>query len=382
MTDQTARPRIRILLIEDLPADASLIVRALEGHGFGVDHTQVTDATGLRAALKEQTWDTVLSDYNLPGFSAVEALNMVRTSGQELPFIIVSGAIGEETAVELMKAGADGYILKSNLKRLGAEVARSMRESGTRAREREARQAADKAVRDREKMIEVVSHDLKNPLSAIQLNLNLVERTLTGPDRPDRDKKLRGQMDRIRRSVERMHHLINNVLDVAKIEAGRYHVEKVENLAEELISDALDAFEPAAIAKAITLEASMPPNGRLDLFDRERLFQVFSNLIGNAIKFTPEQGTIRLGLRAEAERTVFSVQDTGSGIAAENLPHIFDRFWQAQETARYGTGLGLSIAKGIVEAHGGRISVESELGTGTTFSFWIPHSAGGARSPG
>jgi len=112
------------------------------------------------------------------------------------------------------------------------------------------------------------------------------------------------------------------------------------------------------------------------LADRSRIFQVFSNLVGNALKFTPKGGAIDVRGRLNGDEALFTIADTGAGIPPENLPHLFDRFWQARETRRAGAGLGLYIAKGIVEAHGGRLWVESKLGVGTTFFFTLPRNPG------
>jgi len=184
----------------------------------------------------------------------------------------------------------------------------------------------------------------------------------------------------IRRSADRMNRLILNLLDVASIEAGRLVIEKKRDRVGSLVRDAIEMQQVLATAKTLALEAKIAAPDDLEVMcDRERLLQVFANLIGNAIKFTPEGGSITVGVEARGPEVRFAVNDTGPGILEDALPHVFDRFWQAQKTARLGTGLGLSIAKGIVEAHGGRIWVESQLGIGTKFFFTLPLGSPDAR---
>ena len=169
-----------------------------------------------------------------------------------------------------------------------------------------------------------------------------------------------------------MKHLIEDLLDIARIEAGRLTIEEQRCAVGALLAEALDLMQPLAQQKRLRIERRVPGREVYVRCDRPRIIRVLSNLIGNSIKFTSEGGAITI--RAElADREVrFSVTDTGSGIAADEVPHIFERFWQARKTARLGAGLGLAIAKGIVEAHGGQIWAQSEAGKGSTFFFTLP----------
>jgi signal transduction histidine kinase len=227
-------------------------------------------------------------------------------------------------------------------------------------------QHATKATRTRDELIAVVSHDLKNPLATIVATAELLSRT----EAPD--EKRRRWVESLRKSADAMKHLIEDLLDIARIEAGRLTIEEQRCEVGGLLGEALDLMQPLAQQKRLRLEKRLP-GGELDVrCDRPRILRVLSNLIGNSIKFTSERGAITV--RAElADREVrFSVTDTGSGIAADELPHIFERFWQARKTARLGAGLGLAIAKGIVDAHRGQIWAESETGKGSTFFFTLP----------
>ncbi len=230
-------------------------------------------------------------------------------------------------------------------------------------------QAAERAVRARDDMLAVVSHDLRNPLSAILANAGVLVRKAPAGDEGDRVRR-RGEA--IKRSAARMNHLIRDLLDMARIESRKLHIERSTHELAALVADALEMFQPLAGEGQIHLAAE-PVDAALRLAcDRERILQVFSNLLGNALKFTPPGGNIRLLARSTESAVQLGVADTGAGIAAENLENIFDRYWQVQASGRAGAGLGLSIARGIVEAHGGRIWAESELGAGSTFWFTVP----------
>ena len=186
------------------------------------------------------------------------------------------------------------------------------------------------------------------------------------------DEKRRRWVESLRKSADAMKHLIEDLLDIARIEAGRLTIEEQRCAVGGLLAEALDLMQPLAQQKRLRLERQLPGGEVYLRCDRPRILRVLSNLIGNSIKFTSEGGAITV--RAElADREVrFSVTDTGSGIAADEVPHIFERFWQARKTARLGAGLGLAIAKGIVEAHGGQIWAQSEAGKGSTFFFTLP----------
>lgn len=227
-----------------------------------------------------------------------------------------------------------------------------------------------KAVHVRDDLVAVVSHDLRNPLGVIQMQAAWLLHSATEAKSGDPFSLMRESAERIQRSVDRMNALINDLLDLAKIEAGRFDLRcQMENVTD-MVHDTLIIIRPLADAKHITLTENIE-SVRLNA-DRERFFQVLSNLLGNAIKFTPESGTIALCAKQREHDILFTVSDTGKGIPAEQLPHLFERYWQARGTARQGSGLGLFIAKGIVEAHGGRIWAESEPGAGARFFFTLP----------
>ena len=203
------------------------------------------------------------------------------------------------------------------------------------------------------------------------------------------DRRNREPPEAILRAARQMMHLISDLLDVALVEAGRLRVDSALLVAADLARDVVEMQRPLAEASGVTISLEVEPDVRTAWGERRRLLQVFENLIGNATKFTPPGGRIVVRVEVKNEDVMFSVTDTGVGIAPDAVPHVFDRFWQATTRARrLGAGLGLPITKGIVEAHGGRIGVESEVGRGTTFFFTIPASqpsagdGNGERCPG
>jgi signal transduction histidine kinase len=178
--------------------------------------------------------------------------------------------------------------------------------------------------------------------------------------------------DMIERSVHRMNRLLGDLLDIASMEAGHLAVETQRHPVAPLITEAVELQAAGAQQKQLRLEKVLPHEEIEVDCDRGRILQVVGNLIGNAIKFTGKGGSVTVAAEPRGEETLFSVADSGPGIEPAELSHVFDRFWQARKTARFGTGLGLTIAKVLVEAHGGRIWVESKLGHGATFFFTIP----------
>ena len=227
---------------------------------------------------------------------------------------------------------------------------------------------AREATTARDEMLSVVAHDLRNPLGTIRMAASLMLETLPGAERSAE----RNQAEMIRRASDRMNRLIQDLLDVRRVESGRLTVETRQISVAALIREAVEMLRPLATASSLELRAEMPDTLPMAVADPSRVQQVLSNLVGNAIKFTPAGGRIQVRAQHLAREISLAVIDTGPGIPPDQLPHIFSRFWQAKPTDRRGIGLGLAIAKGIVEAHGGRIWVESRVGEGSSFVFTLP----------
>jgi len=182
----------------------------------------------------------------------------------------------------------------------------------------------------------------------------------------------RGQQEIVRRAADRMNRMIQDLLDVKRMEGGTLTMDLKPESADVLVNDTIDMLRPLASGSSIVMEPNVADGLPQVIADGARIQQVLSNLVGNAVKFTPRQGRITVSADLLETEVRFAVIDTGPGIPPEQVPHIFGRFWQARSSDRRGIGLGLAIAKGIVEAHGGRIWVESQVGVGSTFYFTLP----------
>jgi PAS domain S-box-containing protein len=235
-----------------------------------------------------------------------------------------------------------------------------LRDLRDRRRLEEERQANLQA---REQLVAVVSHDLKNPLNAIELRLRLLDKTLSvGPERE--------HIASIRRSVSLMKHQIRGLLDAASLEAGHLRLAQDAYDLHDVVGELIEILGPVATDLGLTLARDIAP-GTVRRFDRDRVVQVLFNLIGNAIKFTPAGGSVTVLVEDRAGATAVTVRDTGAGIAPEAVSHIFDRFYTRGGNAP-GTGLGLDIARGLIEAHGGALTVTSTIGEGSAFTFTLP----------
>jgi signal transduction histidine kinase len=235
---------------------------------------------------------------------------------------------------------------------------------------------AEDTIDAREQVLKIVSHDLRNPLHTISMCASLLL------DVPLRAPEQAGHLQRIKRAGERMNRLIQDLLDVAKLESGRVGIDAREIQVAPVMHEAHDMLAPLAAENGVRLDNVVDESVPTITADAGRVLQVLSNLVGNAIKFTPKGGRIVMRADSAPGGVHFSVSDTGPGIPPAQLAQLFGRFWQGNPADRRGIGLGLTIAKGIVEAHGGRIWVESRLGEGTAFHFTLaavlpPTSSGG-----
>jgi PAS domain S-box-containing protein len=231
---------------------------------------------------------------------------------------------------------------------------------------------SQRAIKARDQTVAVVSHDLRNPVNAIRM---IAGNVLTDPT-VQADPALVEYVQVIQQAARQADRLIQDLLDVARIEEGRLPVTPVTTPLLPILHDAVEVMQPHAQERGVMLRVSAPPDDIVVVVDAVRLHQVVSNLVGNAIKFTPRGGDVLLESRIRASEVEIAVHDTGVGIPAEAVPHAFNRFWRGREGSR-GSGLGLAIAKGIVEAHGGRIGLASVEGKGTTVTFVLPRVEAG-----
>lgn len=328
----------------------------------------------MREALAREKWNLIISDYNIPGFSPLVALGIIRETSKHLPFIVVSGLIGEESVADMMKAGVEDFVIKSRYERLTPVVKRALREFEVHEQEMKSRAIAKKALEAKEEMLAIVYHDIKNPLAAIQLDAQLLELLSYKEPSEEMMGDLRIQAKRILRTVDRLKMLVSDLLEHNKpledtdfehsfiIRKGFYNPIQVLN-------EVLDSYKPLIQEKNLSIKKIVVQRKMMASFDKDRIYQVLSNLLSNALKFSPEGGDIIIELEeTEKGENIFRISDSGPGIEEENLGLIFEKYW----TGGSGNGLGLYICKSIVEAHQGSIHVETKLGKGSKFWFTLP----------
>jgi PAS domain S-box-containing protein len=345
------RDKERILqkAVRSMPAEPQM--------GHGVAHVVQTGHPELRSGISDVGWLGEALGFSEP--------HVLRDLGMQSYMCVPLTASGKTFGAMVFVAAPGRHYASDDLL-LAEELARRAALAIDKARLYE---QAQTAIRMREEILAIVSHDLRSPLSMIQMGVDQLLSETRGSAQPAMTSRT---AERIRRASARMLHLIRDLLDFSSIEAGQLRLEVANHDADELLTEVVEALQPNAGEKGIQLEREREISRLKVRCDRERIVQVFSNLIGNAIKFTGEGGSVTIRMRLEGDRVVFSVSDTGPGISEENLSHIFDRYWQVTRRARESFGLGLAISKAIIESHGGSIWVESRVGQGTTFFFTLP----------
>jgi signal transduction histidine kinase len=371
--DSRAKTRLSALLVEDNLADSELVLRELQRGGFEVTSEVVQTATQLRQRLQASTPDVVLADYNLGDWQGMEALEILRSDGRDIPLILVSGALGDVTAVECIKEGATDYVLKDSLTRLPASIRRALQER----KEREERRLAEadlakkveelaRSNRDLEQFAYVASHDLQEPLRMVAAYTQLLGERCSDKLDDNAKKYIQYALE----GALRMQTLVKDLLEFSRVGRNR----KSTSLAgDAVVREALQNLQAALQESGAVVRYDGLPTVS---GDRTQLVQLFQNLIGNAVKFRGENAPIiTVSTVRQGVEWVFSVTDNGIGIASEHVDAIFVIFQRLHTRAEYsGNGVGLAICKKIVEQHGGRIWVESKAGEGTHFKFTLPAS--------
>lgn len=359
-----------ILLVDDRPENLLALHAVLKSEEYNL-----VDASSGDTALKhlmDRDFALIIMDVQMPGLSGFETAMLIkkRQRSEFVPIIFVTASVMTEMGAEQgYRVGAVDYIMKP----FNPEALRAKAKFFAQYFEKHQKSMQQLELeKEFHQIIEVVSHDLKNPLGAIRLNVQVLERELGSASFDQLKESLRKKIDKINRSTGQMQSLIENLLDLSKFEGSKIHLEKEEVNIRKLVEEVVDILSIQADAKGIKIKNLIADGCTHLLCDHDRILQVFSNIIGNAIKFTPNNGKITISCSTKDGNVVFSIADTGAGIEPENLHHIFDKFWQAKSTAKKGTGLGLSIAKWIVEAHDGKIWATSEIGKGSNFCFRLP----------
>jgi signal transduction histidine kinase len=231
----------------------------------------------------------------------------------------------------------------------------------------------ERSIKARNEFIAILSHDLRSPLNSIMLLTQLIQRNMRS-ERPSSEQN-RNLSAKIQNCVKKMNSLIENLLDIDGIEGGRFELKLSEKPLRHLLAEICGMFEPVAVEKKIrfSIDGGSVSGCRCRV-DQERVFQALMNIVGNAMKFTSDRGEVSLTAQKRENALLLTVRDNGPGIPKADQPHIFDRYWQGGKRHKGSAGLGLSISKGIVEAHGGRIWVESSPGTGSAFFLLFPNA--------
>jgi signal transduction histidine kinase len=379
---------LRLLLLEDNPDDAFIIRRKLAAELPHGQVTHVTTQAEFTAALKAGGWDLILSDYMLRAFDGLSALVLAREISPNVPFLFLSGMVGDEVAVESLKAGATDYVLKDRPARLVPAIQRALKEAEVLARRRAdesemRRIQAELAESNRtllrknheiQDFYHTLSHELKTPLTSAGEFISIVMDGLAGPLNPTQMEYLGIARD----SCHQLAGCINDLLDATRLDTGKLTIHLQPVALDELAERVAGSLKPAFARKKITLDQRIQSNLPRVPADEYRVTQVINNLLSNGLKFTPSGGSIVLKVgeaKANAEWLEVSVSDTGCGIAKEHREHIFDRLYQVKAgdaATGQGLGLGLYLCRELVQLHGGNIWVESEPDRGSTFTFVLP----------
>lgn len=366
-------PPAPVLLVDDRPAN----VVALEAVLYSQDYDLVRASSGAEALreVERRPFAVVLLDVHMPDMDGLETASrmneLAALKGAEVPIIFVTGIDSDRARIlSAYASGAVDFIQKP----IEPDVLRSkvaVFVALYRARRRLLEQIEEgrrlqQALRAREDLLAVVAHDIRGPLGSVLIAARRIEHQGNGASLPA------GAIPSIVRGVHRISRMVDDLLDLARLDAGNpLPIEPGVHDLVEIVRRAAQELEPVAAAGHVALACDLPQEV-LARCDEQRVEQVLGNLIGNAIKFTAAGGTIRVAVKPVAAEVHLSVSDTGTGIAPEVVPHIFERYRQADTKKRRGIGLGLSIVKAIVDAHGGRVWVQTALGAGSTFHVALP----------
>jgi two-component system, cell cycle sensor histidine kinase and response regulator CckA len=372
---------LRVLIIEDSEDDALLLLRELRRGGYDVTYQRVDNARTMYAALDSGAWDLVMSDHSMPGFSGMQALELLRSRNVELPFIFVSGTLGEEMAVNALKSGAQDYLLKGNLKRLRSAVDRTLEEAEGRRERRRLETQINQLQRFEAigRLAGGIAHDFNNVLGSI---LGWAE--LGQADLPE-GHRARQRLTKIRVQAERAAALTRQLLAFA-----RRQVLEPQNLdVNALVSESVSLMGKV-IGEHVHIELQLDERLEPAWADASQIEQIIMNLCINARDAMPEGGRLTIETRmaevrpgVEEFRAYFqpgryvqlTIADTGIGMDRATLEHIFEPFFTTKEVGK-GTGLGLATVYGIVNQHKGIIDVESHTGRGTRFHVYLPVGTG------
>jgi signal transduction histidine kinase len=357
--------KLRTLLIEDSESDAELLILTLEKAGYVPEWERVCTAEKLQDALREKTWDIIFSDHNMPEFNSLAALEIRNKSGLDIPFIILSGTIGEDVAVEAMRAGASDYMVKGKAARLIPAVDRELQE----AEDRELRRKTEEEL---QYFVASLTHDLRTPLIAELRIFEFFEKQMNGT----LDEQQHKLIKELIRSNQFMQYMVDNILSAYKYKQHRINL----NLESMDLNHLLRNFTETVTIQSLLMEKNQQLSLKLASticpvsIDCNEMQRVLLNLIKNAINFSPYTSEIMISTEIMPTVIRMNIQDTGPGVDAAIVPHLFMPYATSsvKKYRHVGTGLGLYLSKQIIETHGGTIHFENLPGQGALFYFELP----------
>jgi len=393
LAEELERVENRILVVDDEKEIRGFLSKALTRlGGFQVELAESGEEALQK--MEKNPFDLVLTDLKMPKMDGLQLISEIAKSKPETLTMMMTGHGTIDSALTAMKRGASDYLMKPlNLDELILRIRKVLEEKHRFVRLRDFADQLEKANQElrridsmKSEFVSVASHELRTPLAAIKNAVQLVMKGTAGKVNKSQAKFL----SMAERNINRLTNILNDLLDLSKIESGRIEMKFEDTDLKEIIELTASSLKPHADGKSIKIDVEIKEPFPVVYADPEKIEQILTNLIGNAIKFTPEGGRILIaaqslphdGTYGYGDRVAVSVKDTGIGIPSEHLDAIFEKFHQVEsslERSVSGTGLGLAITKGLVEAHDGKIWVESELGKGSTFTFTLPISQGERR---
>ena len=362
---------LRILMLEDNPADAELEKYELERGGLEFVARRVETEDSFRKELVDFRPDLILSDYELPTFDGISALIIAQSTSPDVPFIFVTGKMGEETAIDMLHRGATDYVLKDRLSRLLPAVTRALDEVEEQIRRREAEEGLRKSEAELRKRAErlthfitVASHELRHPITIIK---GYAEILATAQDKIT-GEVIKGVYVDIDKAADRLTRIVEELMDVSLIEDKKFHIEPKQIDPRPLCEDAREEMKKRGFQNQIEIEISdRTPTLNVD---PGRFYDLLVILLDNACTYSEASSPVLIRFQSEPGGVAMAVMDKGPGIPEADRERIFERFYQVVDAIHHskpGMGLGLYVAEQIVEAHGGRIWCEPREGGGSVF---------------
>ena len=366
---------LRVLIIEDSEDDALLVKHELKRGGYELTCERIDTLEAMNVMLDRQDWDVIIADYSMPHFSVPAALEIVNSRSLDVPFIIVSGAIGEETAAEAMRAGAHDFVIKGNLARLVPAVERELRDARTRKERKQAQEHA-RALQDlreldrlRARLLVNVSHELCTPLAAIKGFTT----TLLASDVSWTKKEQQDYLRFIDKESDHLTTMVGDLVDMSRLQFGALKLERSSYQIAEILNSVSDKLKELLGQRELNL--IIPEGLPVTFVDDMRIRQVLIRLMENVAGFFEENSQVTITASHADRQLVISISGKGDDTASGMLLGVFDWFYQDELSPmqrKLGAGLGLPICRGIIEAHGGRIWVSGAAGRDLIFSFSLP----------